>query len=197
MSAPEFQRYSSEQLRSFLAAVDSYLAAPARMIVIGGSAVALGYGVGRPTNDVDTFETDFRLIISAVEKARQQTGLDIPVSNAPVADLPYHFTDRLQPVLPELERLSVFVPEAHDLVLSKMVRATQHDFEAIEELHAVAQLNFDLLLERYLDEMDHAVTDLDTLDLKFFICVRSLFGELRAQRAKTALLAKRVKADPA
>jgi hypothetical protein len=185
--AASFPRHNSEDLRRFLVAVDTHLVTPARMVVIGGSAVALGYGVQQTTNDVDTFETDLTHINVAAEKARAETGLDIPVGNSTVADLPYHFEDRLQQILTELRNLSVFVPDRHDLVLSKIVRAGEHDFQAIDELHTLQPLDFDTLLTRYLEEMDHVVTDMKVLKQKFLICVRSLFGEIDEQRANRAI----------
>lgn len=186
-SATSFPRHGSEDLRRFLVALDSHLTAPAEMVVIGGSAIALGYGVEQTTNDVDTFETDLTHINAAAEKARAETGLDIPVGNSTVADLPYHFKDRLQRILPELRHLRVFVPDRHDLALSKIVRAVEHDFQAIDELHALQPLDFDTLLTRYLDEMDHVVADMNILKQKFLICVGSLFGEIYEQRARKSI----------
>ena len=186
-SATSFPRHSSEDLRRFLAALDSHLTARAEMVVIGGCAIALGYGVEQTTNDVDTFETDLTHIGAAAEKARAETGLDIPVGNSTVADLPYHFEDRLQQILTELRCLQVFVPERHDLALSKIIRAVEHDFQAIDELHALQPLDFDTFLTRYLHEMDHVVADMNILKQKFLICVSSLFGEIYEQRARRAI----------
>ena len=184
MPTRSFSRFVPSELRLFLDAVDSFLTESVDMIIIGGSALTLGYGVETATSDVDTFETDLNKINPAIEAARQKTGLNIPVDANTVADIPYNYRERVQRVLPELENLVVLVPDRYDLALSKLVRATEHDFAGIEELHAAHPLDIEILVSRYLDEMNQAVTDLRVLDQKFLICVRSLFGELRYIRIK-------------
>jgi hypothetical protein len=56
-------------------------------------------------------------------------------------------------VLPHLERLRVFVPEKHDLVLMKAVRGYEHDLEAALQIHANSPLDLETLVGRFQDEM--------------------------------------------
>lgn len=44
-----------EQLERFLEAIDAALAEPVEVIVIGGTAAVLHYGVKRATHDIDTW----------------------------------------------------------------------------------------------------------------------------------------------
>jgi len=59
----------------------------------------------------------------AYEKAKKDTGLDIPLSQAGVADAPYNFEDRLTTYdeIP-MQKLVVRIPEIHDLILMKGIR---------------------------------------------------------------------------
>lgn len=142
-----------EQLERFLRAVDAALAEPIDLVVIGGTAAALHYGVGRATHDIDTWTPVQADLAAAADKARAVTGLEIPLQESGVADAPLEFEARLERVLPNLRRLAVFVPERHDLVLMKAVRCYEHDLEAIAEIHASSPLSLEVLVERFRDEM--------------------------------------------
>lgn len=142
-----------EELERFLEAVDGALAGPVEVIVIGGSAAALHYGITRATRDIDTWTTVQAELAVAAEKARTATGLEVPVEKSGVADAPFDFESRLERVLPHLERLQVTVPEKHDLVLMKAMRCYEHDLQAIAEIHAHSALDLDTLVQRFLEEM--------------------------------------------
>jgi hypothetical protein len=75
------------------------------------------------------------------------------VAQSGVADAPFDFESRLERVLPHLERLRVFVPEKHDLVLMKAIRGYEHDLEAALQIHANSPLDLETLVGRYQDEM--------------------------------------------
>ena len=134
-----------EQLERFLEAVDAALAEPVEVIVIGGTAAALHYGVTRATHDIDTWTNVRADLAAAAKKARTVTGLDVPLQKSGVADAPFDFESRLDRVLPKLRRLRVLVPERHDLVLMKAVRCYEHDLEAIAEIHSHSPLELDVL----------------------------------------------------
>jgi hypothetical protein len=142
-----------EQLERFLEAVDAALPEPVAVIVIGGTAAALHYGVGRATHDIDTWTTVEATLASAADKARAATGLDVPLQKSAVADAPLEFESRLERVLPSLQRLKILVPEKHDLVLMKAVRCYEHDLDAIAEIHAHSPLDLEVLIQRFKDEM--------------------------------------------
>jgi hypothetical protein len=92
-------------------------------------------------------------LAAAAQKARAATGLDVPILKSGVADAPYEFESRLERVLPALRKLTVLVPEKHDLVLMKAVRCYEYDLEAIAEIHAHGPLDLDTLVRRFEEEM--------------------------------------------
>ena len=168
--------YLAEQLVLFLEAIDAALDEPTRLIVIGGTAAALHYGVKFPTRDIDTWNAISAGLATAVENAVRKTGLDVPVARSGVADAPEGMEERLEPVLTHLGRLKVFVPERHDLALMKMLRANQHDLDVIAEMHGHSPLHLDVLVQRYEDEMD-PVGDPRTIRGNFLALIEVLFPD--------------------
>jgi hypothetical protein len=142
------------QLAQFLEAIDGALTAPLEVIVIGGSAAALHYGVTRATHDIDTWTAIQAELAVAAEKARALTGLAIPVEKSGVTDAPFDFGSRLERALPHLKRLRAMVPERHDLVLMKAMRCYEHDLQAIAQIHEHSPLDLDTLIRRFNEEMD-------------------------------------------
>lgn len=189
MSGPSHKRFTPEELVLFLRAIDTCLEAEASMILIGGSAVAIGYEVDVGTQDIDTFQSDLVLIAHAARQAREVTGLKIPVSNAGVADVPWNYRDRLVPLLPELCKLSVFTLEKHDLALSKAIRGSEQDLQQLAELHRLQVLDFETLVHRFITEMDHVVRDPKLLLLSFVVLIEELYGESQGIEARRRIRA--------
>ena len=79
------------QLETFLRAADAALDEPVEVVVIGGSAAALRYGVGRATHDIDTWTNVEVGLAAAAASARAATGLDVPLQKSGVADAPVDF----------------------------------------------------------------------------------------------------------
>jgi hypothetical protein len=172
------RRYSARQLALFLRALDEELESLLDVILIGGSAAALAYQATRTTLDIDTWNSPFEDLAEAIEQAREKTGLAVPVEHAGVADAPYDFEERLQPLdLPGVTKLRLRVPEKHDLVLMKMIRGYEHDLETAREIHDRHGLDLDVLLRRYTEEMSHVVADPGALDLNLLALVERLFGD--------------------
>ena len=149
--------YLRLDLVRFLKAVDHALARPAQVVIIGGAACAIRYGVLHATRDIDTWSAPSADLSEAVARARETTGLAIPFGPAGVADGPDGLERRLVRVLPQLKKLRVKMPERHDLVLMKMVRGYEHDLEAIEAMHRRKALMLGTLLRRYESEMGSVV----------------------------------------
>lgn len=145
--------YLKTDLERFLRAVDAALERPADVILIGGAAAALQYGATRPTRDIDTWNAIHEGLSLAASSARLSTGLEVPLQQSGVADAPSEFETRLDRVLADLQQLLVFVPERHDLVLMKAVRAYEHDLEVIDEIHARFPLDLEILVARWETEM--------------------------------------------
>ena len=178
-------RHPPPELERFVEAIDEALTEPASILVIGGAAAALAYGATRPTDDIDTFHPLTSVVQNAVEAAQRSTGLNIPVSFAAVAEAPYDFEDRLIPFRGlRLERLTIVVPERHDLVLMKTLRGYQHDVEVIEQIHQRQPLVFEVLRSRWKREMTHTVADPRRANLNFAEVVEHLFGRERAEAVR-------------
>lgn len=117
------KRFSPIQLETFLTEVDDALTDRAVITVIGGGALALAYGVQAFTNDLDTYDTNLEALADAIAAAHVRTGLDIPVANATIAQLPPGFDRRLKRVMPHLRKLQVWVADPSDLAASKLCAA--------------------------------------------------------------------------
>jgi hypothetical protein len=174
------QRFSRSQLETFLVAVDEALETTATITIIGGSALALAYGVTTYTNDVDTYSSELAAIERAAMRARRETGLDIAISNSTVAQLPSGFEERLQRALPELSCLHVWVVEAHDLAASKLLRGNDHDRQQLAQLHELVGLDRALLVSRFDALMHDYVGDAAEPRWALFHFVEEVWGELAA-----------------
>jgi len=169
--------YTPQELRRFLAAMDRALDHPAEVVVIGGAAAALEYGVATGTRDIDTWTRVHEGLAVAAKRARRTTGLGVPFSRSGVADGPHDFESRLERALPRLRRLKVMVPEKHDLVLMKVLRGDEHDLQAIEAIHQRSPLELPILVTRYREEMGAAIIDPRRLRGQFLTMVERLFPE--------------------
>jgi hypothetical protein len=180
--------YSLDELKVLLAAVDANLIESVKMLVIGGAAVALGYGIDLVTRDIDTWGEIPPALKTAFEKAREVSGLDIPVNHAAVADAPYDFETRLESLdLGNLRKLHVLVPEKHDLALMKVLRGYEHDLQMVQRISEKHGLDFEILTDRYLREMGQAIGDPRTLNLKILAAVERLFDENSVRKLETRL----------
>ncbi len=167
--------YSATDLRRFLEELDRNLTRPCELVVIGGAAGALMYGVTSATKDIDVWNARYDSdLVQALALTRQRLGLDVELAGAPVAHPPYEFEDRLV-LLGGLSTLQVRIPERYDLVLLKIARCFAGDRAHIMEMHAHEPLDLELLVQRYLAEMLTAATDPDVLDDKLWIVVDDLF----------------------
>jgi hypothetical protein len=169
--------YVRAEIERFLRAVDKALKRRATIIVIGGGAAAMKYRIDDPTTGIDTFNALGADLRRAIEAAREATGLPMPFEESGVADGPSDFKDRLLPALPSLRRLTVLVPERHDLALMKTVRGDQADFAKLQAIHERVPLDLSVLLQRYEAEMGHVVIDPRRLRGNFLALVESLFPE--------------------
>ena len=169
--------YTPAELRRFLNAVDRALEAPSEVVIIGGAAAAIAYGVASGTRDIDTWTRVRSELAAAADRARAATGLAIPLAQSGVADAPHDFESRLERILPRLKRLRASVPERHDLVLMKVLRCDEHDLQAIEEIHRRSPLDPSVLVTRYQQEMDSAIIEPRRLRSQFLVAIERLFPD--------------------
>lgn len=167
--------YLRADLARFLKAVDGALSRRVEVVVIGGAAAVIHYGVAGGTRDIDTWTAVGRKLLPALERARRKTGLAVPFQKSGVADGPSDFESRLQRTLPALDRLVIRVPERHDLALMKVIRGDEQDLETITAMHRRSPLDLDLLVGRYVQEMGAAVIDPTRLRSQFLVMIERLF----------------------
>ena len=181
--------YREAQLVRFLRAVDSHLSSPFELIIIGGAAVLLGYGIDRVTTDIDTLDSRFMEITEALDAARKETGVHVPVGHPGVEDYPHDMEERLQEApVRNLKYLVVRVPEKHDLVLMKTVRGEETDYQAAVAIHSAHSLDIAILVERFTIEMRHVIGPDGRMRLNFLELIDRLFGEEEARRLEAELL---------
>jgi len=167
--------YTPTELRRYLAAMDQALERPTEVVVIGGAAAAIEYGVASGTRDIDTWTRVHEALAVAADRARQTTKLGVPFAQSGVADGPHDFESRLERTLPRLRRLQVMVPEKHDLVLMKVLRGDEHDLQAIEAIHERSPLDPSILVGRFQDEMGATIIARGRLKGQFLTMIERLF----------------------
>lgn len=172
------QQHTQIELIKFLQAVDEHLRQPQRLLIIGGAAASIAYRATLTTSDIDTANALSKDFEAAVKKAREATGLDIPIGTAGIYDAPYEWEGRLiTPEDLEFNSMSVFVPERHDLALMKIMRAEEHDIQVLLEMHEVEPFKLEILTSRFLNEMTHVIGQLPMIRFNFIALVAELFGD--------------------
>mgnify|MGYP001817017772 CR=1 FL=1 len=168
-------------------AVDSCLKSPAKIVLIGGSAVILAHGVTTTTVDIDTLNGVTAALEHAFEEAYQLTGLRPPVSHSGVAFVPERYEERLvRQATGGL--LELWVLEKHDLAISKVVRGDERDRQHLRAIHEHDPFEFEILVARFKDEMlPIYVGDESRPIARFLWIIEELFGELRRARVERAL----------
>lgn len=148
------------------------------MLVIGGAAACLAYGAKRTTTDIDLARQPPDELQQALELARIETGINVPVQFVGLFEPPYNYEERLI-VLDRLQlsKLQIFIPDKHDLALMKTVRGYENDIQAIEEMHLEHPLGLEILVERFMTEMTQAIGDPHRTRLNFLLLVERLYGE--------------------
>src|SRR5436309_2065480 len=180
------RHFGRDELARFLAALDKRLSGPRLIILIGGAAASLGYGITRVTTDIDTI-SDTTDLEDALRLARSDTGLKIPFQIVGIYDAPYNYEDRLTPIHLTLEKLQILVPEKHDLVLMKVVRGQDNDREAIQQIADQVGLDRSTLVERFKSEMTHVIGRPEQLRANFLSVIEMLYGEREADRIDSEL----------
>ena len=180
------RRFGRDELTRFLKSVDNHLSEPRRIILIGGAAASLAYGISRVTTDIDTID-DIADLVEVLRLARSSTGLDVPFQTVGIYDAPYHFADRLAPVQLGFKKLRIDVPEKHDLALMKAVRGQENDLEAIEQMARQVGLDRETLVDRFRNEMTHTSGRPEQLRANFLSVIEVLYGEAEADRVNSEL----------
>ena len=178
------KKYTAKEIEGFLKTIDGFLKKEVEIIVIGGTAAALAYHVSKVTQDIDTWNS-IKGLAKAYEQAKEETGLNIPLSQVTVGDAPHDFEDRLVIYKPgAFQNLKVLIPEVIDLILMKTLRGYEHDLEAIDEMVKSEKVKFEDVLDRYVKELGAAIGEKRKLDLNFLAMVERCYGDGKAEIAR-------------
>lgn len=171
------RKYLPREMEDFLRLLDGELEASVCVTVIGGAAIGLEYDTRHATTDIDVTPIGNAAFWAAVERARGQMRDPIPVQPVGLYSAPYDYEDRRrQLAIPGLERLTVLVPEVHDLVLMKVARGLTHDLDAVEDVHRVRALDLETLVARYYATRTQVTGSPAAFRLSFLALVDRLFG---------------------
>jgi len=186
---PGTARFGRLELIAFFRAVDAQLSGNGSLRLVGGAAVGLCFVPTYQTRDIDYTWADPEVQAAIAAVRRGWPGL--PVLRTGVYFAPYSHEDRLQALeIPGLRRLTVQVPERHDLAVMKVTRGFDRDLDAVEQMHRAEPFHLDTLVERFAETW---VTGPQRLaDIGFLSLVETLFGEQAADAAEAMLEERRL-----
>lgn len=148
-----------EPWHAFFKELDDIVQEEAHLICVGGFVMTAVYGMPRTTSDVDVFSiAPAEARRQLVERAGQNS--DLHKNHhvylqyvGGVTSLPYDFDERLSEIYVGVYRnLRLFVPDPHDLALSKFARNQPRDREDARYLLNNAPLDLAVLQKRYREE---------------------------------------------
>lgn len=126
---------------------------------IGGFVVSVFFGLPRPTADVDYVSAIPRYRVNDLEElagrgSKLHKQHRVYLQYAAVAAMPEEYESRLEEMFPgRFKKLKMMTPDAYDLVLSKLERASPKDQEDVEHLAKTVPMNRAILQERYEREL--------------------------------------------
>jgi hypothetical protein len=173
--------------REFLGELDGLLDEPITLHCIGGFAVVVGFGFPRGTNDLD-YRTliPYNRITDLQRMAGPGSALaqkhKVYIQHTGVESMPESYDERLTELFPgRFHNIRLFVPDAYDLVLSKLTRNSQRDREDVEFLAKTQHLDPAVLRERYQKEMRPIVIGLPSQhDKTLEFWIEAYFGKSRS-----------------
>lgn len=177
------KRYTRDELVAFLRAIDRNLTDEVELLVVGGAAASVGYDAAIQTADIDvlTSRGSDRGLQAAGAAAQRETGLDVSVGGAGVAELPCNYEDRIKEIRLGFRNLVILVPDKYDLAISKTIRGYQHDIDAIQAIHEQHRLSQKVLLDRFESEMVNIATaNPRNLRINMLLVSARLYGDVAA-----------------
>jgi hypothetical protein len=180
-------RFDRQHFERFLLALDRHLAGPFRLDIIGEAVAVLSFNAESGTEDIDAV-SNVEPIENALKAARDETGLDIPLTTVAIYDAPYHYERRLKRVrIPGLTKLQVFAPEKHDWALIKITRFLRKDADDIMEVARTMGFDNKVFLKRFISEMTHVTGRREDLIYNFLTMMDEIFGNEEAIRMEGAI----------
>jgi hypothetical protein len=171
-----------EPWHAFFTEIDRSFEEPIALDCIGGFAIAMLYGLPRPTVDVDCLsiapvEETARLQALAGEGSALHKKFGIYVQHVGVVTVPEDYAVRLRPMFTNAYRsLRLMGLEAHDLALSKLERNSSRDREDIKFLGHAVPLDLAVLESRYFAEFRPYLANPERHDLTLRLWLEMLRG---------------------
>jgi hypothetical protein len=171
-----------EPWHSFFLEIDKTFDRPVALHCIGGFAIAMLYGLPRPTVDVDCLtvipvEETAPLQLLAGEGSSLHRKHGVYLQHVGIVTVPENYTDRLTSMFPAAyHRLLLVGLEAHDLALSKLERNSARDREDVKYLARAAPLDLAVLEGRYFSELRPYLTNTERHDLTLRLWLEMLAG---------------------
>lgn len=148
---------------SFLKDIDDSLESEVSFHCFGAFAITVQLGLPRQTADVD--------IISAVVRDHYQDLVELAGKESPlhkkhrvyldlvgaIASVPDDYEERLILITTPFKRISLYVMEVHDIVLTKLSRNQPKDVQDVEYIAKTIGLDTDTLRRRYESELRHNI----------------------------------------
>ena len=165
--------FGREQILAFLTEIDSMLREPVVVEIVGGAAALLAHGARSATKDINSLAAFDDRIVQLVP----HTTLKIPIVQTPGPYAPITYEERrYKPDLP-LRNLILWVPERHDILMMKALRAAKQDLQVIEEMHKTKPFDLETIVERYNFSMRLAIQALGGHQI-FDQCIRAILEML-------------------
>ena len=171
-----------EPWHSFFAEIDRGLDQPVELHCIGGFAIAMLYGLPRPTVDVDCLTVipaaeTAPLLSLAGEGSALYKKYGVYVQHVGIVTVPEDYGGRLTLMFPTaFRRLLLLGLEAHDLALSKLERNSSRDREDVKYLSRAAPLDLAVLENRYQSELRPYLVNTERHDLTMCLWLEMLSG---------------------
>jgi hypothetical protein len=147
------------EIEAFLRIVDGHLVRPVELLLVGGAAAAF-HTATTTTMDLDAYEALDAELRRAIEAATAATGIDLPIGHAWIAQIPNNAEARF----------------------------VDHDEQQLVEVHEAVGLDYDVLVQRFIDEMNDIVGHRAPVRAQFLQMIERLFGELGRAKADRALI---------
>lgn len=184
------RRFPPAEIEQFFLALDRQLRRRVTVTVIGGAAVGLRYDPRHTTTDIDLTPVSDGDFWAAVDRVRKSH--PIPVQTVPFFTPPYDYESRCTKLeIKGLKRLTILLPEVHDLAIMKAARALTHDLEAVEDIHRQRPLDLETLILRYHEARTQVTGSLEDFKIGFLALVGRLFGAKTANEVERRLETER------
>jgi hypothetical protein len=159
MAATPQSELPAEPWRSFLAGLDALLDQPADLHCIGGFAISQFFGFARETADLDVLSVAPQSMRAAkAAAAGEESALHkkhrVFIDQVGVANFPDSYASRLQRAWPFWKKLRLWIPEPHDLALTKLERSNERDIRDVVFLAQAGLINETTLTARFESEME-------------------------------------------